>query len=60
MELLKENFYIQKLKVFKLGDNIKLPFFGEVYLLRLILPRFLYNFITNQIGWNLMIKAIKK
>tara|TARA_A100001388_G_scaffold182021_1_gene136363 strand:- start:34458 stop:35288 length:831 start_codon:yes stop_codon:yes gene_type:complete len=59
-ELLKENFYIKKVKVFKLGDNIKLPFFGEVHLLRLILPRFLYNFITNQIGWNLMIQAVKK
>ncbi len=59
-ELLKDNFIIKKIKVFKLGDNIKLPFIGEIHIFKKILPTFLYDYITNKIGWNLMIKAIKK
>ena len=59
-ELLKEHFIIEDLRVFKLGDNIKIPFLGEFHILRFILPNFLYKFISNKVGWNLMIKAIKK
>ena len=58
--LLGDMFDIVEEKVFRFDDNINLPMLGKVYPLRSLLPKYLYNKLERNFGWNLMIRAKKK
>lgn len=58
--LLDNMFDIVETKVFRFDDNINLPLLGKVYPLRSLLPKYLYNRLERNFGWNLMIRAKKK
>jgi len=60
IELVDPYFEVVQTKVLRLDDNINIPFFGKVYILRYLLPKKWYKWLESRFGWNLLIRAKKR